>query len=367
MSNEAEDPSKFAVFRREEREALDTARPLVGLKDAPDGMEERGVQERGVEDGGRSNLAMGVALTVLALLMSGVAHRMAPVEAKVALVTGGVLVLGHYVMSAMRIVRRANGLFLGLALAFFLVTLVPVGMALWQGAADYASRIRVAEVGEGGRTGQPAVSVPSGGSSAAVPNGQPPVSNAAVQTASAIASEKVAARPEMVAGKGVVSPSAEESAPAAGGAVQVPAPATAPAPTVVEEKLSVEEREARIAAMAEITAPVVKKGGVTKPSMTGLPGEDVTIGGAGSAQSVANALSQKEFNEKVLQSKMRVVQRYPALARTGSEEVKVYAEVFNELVKRNRDFFLNPDWPTELAELVGKREGWIPEEGSDRK
>jgi hypothetical protein len=68
-----------------------------------------------------------------------------------------------------------------------------------------------------------------------------------------------------------------------------------------------------------------------------------------------------------VQSKLQVVQRYPALGRNGSEEVKVYTEVFNELVRRSRDFFLNPDWPLELAELVGKREGWIPEEGSTRK
>jgi hypothetical protein len=136
----------------------------------------------------------------------------------------------------------------------------------------------------------------------------------------------------------------------------------------IEEKLSVEEREAKIAAMAEISAPVVKKGGASKGLATGgLPGEDVSLGQGNASVGAVQGLSQKDFNEKVLQSKLQVVQRYPALGRNGSEEVRVYTEVFNELVRRSRDFFLNPDWPLELAELVGKREGWIPEEGGTRK
>lgn len=364
MSNEAQDPSKFAVFPREERESGEIVRPRVGSKDVPEGVDGVGTSERRAEGRGRSNLIVGVGVTVVALLMSGVAHRMAPVEARVALVTGGVLVLGHYVMSETRILRRANGIFLGLALAFLLVTLVPVGMALWQGAADYASRIRVAEVGGGEREAvYPAPATISGGQPA-VPISQPAPMGVVPQTFAAAAPEKAAAPSDTVGEKVGASGGGGESAPVSGGAAQVPVGA---APVVVEEKLSVEEREARIAAMAEISAPLVKKGSVTKPVAAGLPGEDVALGGASGVQLRANALSQKDFNEKVLQSKMRAVQRYPALAKTGSEEVKVYTEVFNELVKRNRDFFLNPDWPTELAELVGKREGWIPEEGTDRK
>lgn len=120
--------------------------------------------------------------------------------------------------------------------------------------------------------------------------------------------------------------------------------------------------------MAEISAPVMKKVVSSKGLATGgLPGEDVSLGQGNVSVGAVQNLSQKEFNEKVLQSKLQVVQRYPALGRNGSDEVKVYTEVFNELVRRNRDFFLNPDWPLELAELVGKREGWIPEEGSGRR
>ena len=313
-----------------------------------------------VETKGNGNLGWGVLLTVVALILSGVGHRLAPVEARVSLITGGVLVLGYYVMTSIRVFVRPNGFFLGLSLAFLMVAVVPVGMSVWQGAADYASRIRVADVADvrGGSSGTslglPAPSVVSP-SNAVVTGG----SGEKVESRLEVNSEKPSA-----AVNAAVNVGAGEGAVAAGVSPSVVAAAAPP----VAEKLSVEEREAKIAAMAEISAPVVKKAVSPRAlGSNGLPGEDVSLGqGAGGAGSVAG-ISQKDFNERVLQSKLQVVQRYPALGRNGSDEVKVYTEVFNELVRRSRDFFLNPDWPLELAELVGKREGWIPEEGSVRK
>lgn len=347
MSNEAEDPSKFALFPREGFEGDNGVR----TDSEPHQSSEVPRGSGSIETRGRGSLVFGVLFTMIALLLSGVGHRLAPVEARVSLVTGAVLVLGYYVMNSVRIFARPNGSFLGLALAFSLVAMVPVGMSVWQGVADYAARIRVSEVAD--------------------PRGAPvgvPVAQSFGQTQPAAS----------VGEKGGLSNDASvEKASVAGGAgggvaapVVVPANGVAPsgsATVAAEERLSVEEREARIAAMAEISAPVVKKVNPSKGlGAGGLPGEDIPLNPAVSGGSVSG-ISQKEFNEKVLQSKMQVVQRYPALGRNGSDEVKIYTEVFNELVRRNRDFFLNPDWPLELAELVGKREGWIPEESGTRK
>lgn len=355
MSNEAEDSSKFALFPREGLDQGEGGRVKPDSEGAREGAGDDAPLKGSVTPNGSGNLSWGVLLTVGALVLSGVGHRLAPVEARVALITGGVLVLGHYVMTSMRVFARPNGFFLGLSLAFLLVTAVPVGMSVWQGAADYASRIRVTDVADS-RNAASTVSPPA-----------VPVTVAPISSVAGAGGEKADLRAEAFVEK--------PNHPAAAGGLgtglvegsQTASVAT-PAGGAVEEKLSVEEREAKIAAMAEISAPVVKKVVPSKGLATGgLPGEDVSLGqGNVSVGSVQN-LSQKEFNEKVLQSKLQVVQRYPALGRNGSEEVKVYTEVFNELVRRSRDFFLNPDWPLELAELVGKREGWIPEEGSTRK
>lgn len=349
MSNEAENSSKFALFPREDVGLEEGNRSNMVGSDSSEISSGRAL----AESKGRANLVWGVLLTVTALLLSGVGHRLAPVEARVSLVTGGVLVLGLYVMGSIRVLSRQNGFFLGLAFTFLLVALVPVGMSFWQGAADYAARIRLAEVTE------PRGAVPHlsagvlNGEKSGLPSGLP--SDALTEKTMGVVATAKTVAPEVSS----VSP---VSAPAVGAAV------SGPAATRSEEKLSVEEREAKIAAMAEISAPVVKRGGPSKALASGgLPGEDISLNQAPAGAVGVSGLSQKEFSEKVLQSKLQVVQRYPALGRNGSDEVKVYTEVFNELVRRNRDFFLNPDWPLELAELVGKREGWIPEEGSLRK
>jgi len=351
VSNEAEDPTKFALFPREGFEPGEAGHPQPEDGGRSDALSNGGANRGAAEAGGRRGLVWGVLLTVIALMLSGVGHRLAPVEARVSLVTGGVLVLGFYVMSSVRVLSRPNGLFLGLAFAFLLVASVPVGMSLWQGAADYAARIRVAEVAE-----------LRGGSSAGA-MGSVPIAPTAVTNV--VSGDKSLPVSETTADKAVVD---------VAGSVGQPAPALAAGATLgpvgvpPEERLSVEEREAKIAAMAEISAPVMKRGLSPKALVAGgLPGESVSLGQGSSSAGMVSGLSQKEFSEKVLQSKLQVVQRYPALGRNGSDEVKVYTEVFNELVRRNRDFFSNPDWPLELAEMVGKREGWIPEEGSVRK
>jgi hypothetical protein len=51
--------------------------------------------------------------------------------------------------------------------------------------------------------------------------------------------------------------------------------------------------------------------------------------------------------------------RYPALSVQGSQENKIYISTYQELKHGGgEEFFNNPEWPLELAELIAKREGW---------
>lgn len=54
-----------------------------------------------------------------------------------------------------------------------------------------------------------------------------------------------------------------------------------------------------------------------------------------------------------------VIRRYPALGVKGSLENQMFVTLFTELRESGGDeFFQNPEWPLELAELLAKREGW---------
>ncbi len=54
------------------------------------------------------------------------------------------------------------------------------------------------------------------------------------------------------------------------------------------------------------------------------------------------------------------VRRYPALGIEGSRENTVFVSTFKSIKESgDGDFFKNPEWPLELAELLAKRQGWL--------
>jgi hypothetical protein len=54
------------------------------------------------------------------------------------------------------------------------------------------------------------------------------------------------------------------------------------------------------------------------------------------------------------------VRRYPALGIEGSQENTVFVSTFRSIKESgDTEFFLNPVWPLELAELLAKRQGWV--------
>ncbi len=63
--------------------------------------------------------------------------------------------------------------------------------------------------------------------------------------------------------------------------------------------------------------------------------------------------------ETSARSQREVIRRYPALGIKGSLENQAFINLYKELRDNGGDdFFTNPEWPIELAELLAKRERW---------
>jgi len=59
-------------------------------------------------------------------------------------------------------------------------------------------------------------------------------------------------------------------------------------------------------------------------------------------------------------AQQEAMRRYPALAMKDSLENAVFVSTYKQLKDSgSNDFFGNPEWPLELAELLAKREGWV--------
>jgi len=69
--------------------------------------------------------------------------------------------------------------------------------------------------------------------------------------------------------------------------------------------------------------------------------------------------SDKDLAEITRSAQQEAMRRYPALALKDSLENAVFVSTYKQLKDAGSDdFFGNPEWPLELAELLAKREGW---------
>jgi hypothetical protein len=59
-----------------------------------------------------------------------------------------------------------------------------------------------------------------------------------------------------------------------------------------------------------------------------------------------------------LRSQQEAMRRYPALAAADSPENQIYVETYRELKGTRPDFFEDPEWPIQLADLIARNEGW---------
>ena len=74
----------------------------------------------------------------------------------------------------------------------------------------------------------------------------------------------------------------------------------------------------------------------------------------------AATTSDADLAEITRSAQQEAMRRYPALAMKDSLENAVFVSTYKQLKDANSDdFFANPEWPIELAELLAKREGWV--------
>jgi hypothetical protein len=80
----------------------------------------------------------------------------------------------------------------------------------------------------------------------------------------------------------------------------------------------------------------------------------------GAAQPSPAALpSPPDLAEITVSAQQEAIRRYPALGIKDSLENAAFVSTYKQLKDSGgTDFFANPEWPIELAELLAKREGW---------
>lgn len=89
---------------------------------------------------------------------------------------------------------------------------------------------------------------------------------------------------------------------------------------------------------------------VQKPAEKPAP-EPAPVGDEGPSPAVAAEVTR--------QAQGMAIRRYPALAMKDSRENAIFVSTVTEMkASKNTEFFKNPEWPLELAELLAKREGW---------
>jgi hypothetical protein len=104
--------------------------------------------------------------------------------------------------------------------------------------------------------------------------------------------------------------------------------------------------------LAKGVTSAAKATAATASPATTAPGEKASAKPAGSADDATLA----EITRAAQQEAMR---RYPALAIKDSLENAMFVSTYKQLRDGGSDdFFSNPEWPLELADLLAKREGW---------
>jgi len=71
------------------------------------------------------------------------------------------------------------------------------------------------------------------------------------------------------------------------------------------------------------------------------------------------AAPEQTTAQRTAASQREAIRRYPALGIKGSLENQMFVSLYTELRDNGGDdFFANPEWPIELAELLAQRERW---------
>ncbi len=282
---------------------------------------------------GPRNLAWGVVTLILALVLIGVSMFMVGPKVLLSVLICLLTFTALFVLARMHIFRQRNGGFLALGIVCLFGAAMPL-IELAYGALDTFVKSR-------------------------------PI--AVISTAS-IAPDGTVTTPESPA------LSLTEAF-----ALAPPDPRAGPRVRVIKDFRVVIEGKTYLAKAGDIFAFASRNGRqvniAARDLLVALPAEAVevtdekpassvkTLAGAEPAAKTARAVEEPAANETPAEISSRaqreVIRRYPALGVKGSLENQAFISLYNELRDNGGDdFFKNPEWPIELAELLAKREHW---------
>lgn len=246
------------------------------------------------------NLLLGIALNLIAIPMCGAAFVFAPREAFVSTATSLLIALVVFVSMQFRVIQQRNGTFALMALGLVLTLIVPLSVSFCSSGAEWVRVLVDAKRAKGVVQNAAEHEWAASNPAARPASGDPLASKAAV------ASQNVA---------------------------------LASAQTINEPKA-----EAPVDPQ-DLKGTVARSDRGVKGSDS--PAEDPTRPEESSAERVTRL------------SKDEALRRYPGLASPGTPEHARYLEAYNEFARlRKFEFFKDPKWPLNLAELVALKEGW---------
>lgn len=104
---------------------------------------------------------------------------------------------------------------------------------------------------------------------------------------------------------------------------------------------------------------IIDPGAVAKGVSGSRSEPEVATKAPAAPPAVDPVLSNEELAAITASAQREAIRRYPALGIRDSMENAAFVSTYQQLKQAgSRDFFANPEWPIELAELLAKREGW---------
>jgi hypothetical protein len=159
-------------------------------------------------------------------------------------------------------------------------------------------------------------------------------------------------------------------------ALTPPDPKAGPRVKVLKDSRVTIEGKSYLAKAGDVFAFATRQGRevtiAARDLLIALPAEAVEVTGekaaaksaaTESAAKPARGAEEPPANETPTQiterAQREAIRRYPALGIKGSLENQMFVNMYTELRDNGGDeFFKNPEWPTELAELLAKRNRW---------
>lgn len=283
---------------------------------------------------GPRNLAWGVVTLLLAVALMGIALFTVGTRALVSLAVCLLTFTALFVLARMHVFRQRNGGFLALGIVCLFGAAMPL-VELGYGSIETFLRNRPAATAPASRAGSTASDAPALSLTEAFALTPPdPKAGARVRV---IKDAHVA-----IEGKSYLAKAGDVFAFAARSGRDVTIAARDLLVTLPGD--AVEVLDEKTAAPAAASAPALEPA----IARTARADEASAAPNETPAQTTDRALHE-------------IVRRYPALGVKGSLENQMFVSMVNELRQSGgEDFFKNPEWPAEIAELLAKREHWRP-------